>query len=331
VRATLALFGERTYHKRFEVADGLSVEFFDAGHILGSAIVVFSRDGRSIAFTGDLGNSPAPLIRDTEIPKQVQYLVMESVYGDREHEGRDERKEKLQSVITDTIVRGGALIIPAFSLERTQILLYEINELVEGGTIRPVPVFLDSPLAIKVTDIYKRHGDVFRQEVQRDIEGGDDIFNFPNLQFTPTHQESEAIAKTPNPKIIIAGAGMSHAGRIQIHEKLFLPDPLSTVLIVGYQSAGSLGRKLVERAKHVRIGGTDVRVRARVEVLTGYSAHPDVNGLVAFAEGNVTTLKQVFVTMGELRASNFLAQRLRDYVGLNALVPTLGKAYHVEV
>jgi metallo-beta-lactamase family protein len=292
-------------------------------------MIEFEHEGKKIVFTGDLGNSPAPLLRDTEEIKGADYMVIESVYGDRNHESVEERTQKLKEAIENTINKGGALLVPAFSIERTQVLLYEINNLVEDGKIPSVPVFLDSPLAIKVTKVYQNRIQNFNKGVKEEIAGGDDIFKFPLLEFTEHHKESMDIANTPNPKIIIAGSGMSNGGRIVHHEKRHLPDPNSTLLIVGYQAAGSLGRRLLDGAKEVEIMDKKVQVRAQVVNLTGYSAHKDSDGLLEFVDGSAETLKKVFVVMGEQKSSLFLVQRLRDYVGVNAIAPKLGESFEL--
>ena len=326
---TMTLWKAVKYKEEIKINENLKVVFKDAGHILGSAMVEFEHDGRKIVFTGDLGNSPAPLLRDTEEIKDVDYMIIESVYGDRNHESVEERTHRLKEAIENTINKGGALLIPAFSIERTQVLLYEINNLVEDGKIPSVPVFLDSPLAIKVTRIYQDRIQNFNKGVQEEIAGGDDIFNFPLLEFTEHHKDSIDIANTPNPKIIIAGSGMSNGGRIVHHEKRHLPDPNSTLLIVGYQAAGSLGRQLVDGAKEVEIMDKRVQVRANVINLTGYSAHKDSDGLLEFVDNSADTLKKVFVVMGEQKSALFLVQRLRDYIGVNAIAPKLGESFEI--
>jgi metallo-beta-lactamase family protein len=314
-----------------ELGEGLSFVLRDAGHILGSSIIEVSYNTKKVVFTGDLGNTPAPLMKDTDYVTDANYMVIESVYGDRNHETPRDRRNRLEDLIEETVKRGGALLIPAFSLERTQVLLHAINELVENGRIPEVPVFLDSPLAIKVTGIYKRHAEQFNKTVQREIEGGDDIFNFPRLNFTLTTEESKAIANVPNPKIIIAGSGMSNGGRIIHHEKRHLPDSKSTLLLIGYQAAGSMGRQIQDGAKEVEILGDTIPVRARVETIRGFSAHKDSEGLLDFVAHAEDTLEKVFVTMGEPKSSLFLAQRIRDYLGVNAIFPEAGKRYELDM
>lgn len=330
VERTLSLWQTFSYHTPKTLKNGLVATFKDAGHILGSAMVEFSYNDKKIIFTGDLGNSPAPLLRDTEKIVDADYLIMESVYGDRNHEPKSERAGKLQKVIEKTIQKKGVLLIPAFSIERTQILLYELNKMVESGRIDEIPVYLDSPLAIRVTDIYNKYTKNFNPAVQSEIKSGDDIFDFPRLKFTRTTEESRAIEGTANPKIIIAGSGMSHGGRIIRHEKKYLPDSASTLLFVGYQAAGSLGRRLQDGAKKVSIENETITVRAHVETIRGYSAHKDSDGLVSFVENTKKTVRKVFVAMGEPKASLFLVQRLRDYLSVDAVSPKQGDSFELE-
>jgi len=313
------------YDKPVEVGD-LNVTFREAGHILGSAMIEIEADGKKIVFSGDLGNPPTPLLKEPYKFRKADYLIVESAYGNREHEGREERKIKLERVIEDTIKAGGVLMIPAFSLERTQELLFEFNDLVEHGRIPSVPVFLDSPLAIHATEIYKKYESYFNKEAKYLIDSGDDIFKFFGLEFTLTTEQSRKIIGAPNPKIIIAGSGMSTGGRIIHHERAYLPDPNNTLLLMSFQSPGSLGRKLQDGDKKVRILGEEITVNARVEAIGGYSAHADSIGLLDFID-SIPDLKKVFVVQGEPAASMFLTQRARDYLGVDAVVPSLGDSF----
>ncbi|MHB8651851.1 MAG: MBL fold metallo-hydrolase [Minisyncoccota bacterium] len=330
VERVMALWRTQEYRVTFDLSNGVSAILHDAGHILGSSMVELSRGDKKIVFTGDLGNSPAPLLHDTDHLERADYLVMEAVYGDREHEDRDRRRALLEDAIEDAVSRGGALVIPAFSIERTQEVLYEINALVEHKKIPEVPVFLDSPLAIKVTDIYKEYESYFNVSATKEIRSGDDIFNFPRLHLTMRREESETIARVPNPKIIIAGSGMSNGGRVVEHHKHYLPDPKSTVLIVGFQAAGTLGRLLQEGAKEVDIGGERIPVRAKIVTLHGYSAHKDVVGLFDFVEGLADGLEKVFIVHAESTSALFFAQRLRDYLGIDAVSPEEGETVSIE-
>lgn len=318
------------YDVPLEISAGVTVVARDAGHILGSAYFVFARDGKRIVFSGDLGNSPSLLLRDTQPLERADYLLMESVYGDRNHEDKSRRRENLKQAVLRAIRQKGVLVIPAFSLERSQMILYELNKLVENGSLPAIPVFLDSPLAIKVTAVYRKMKHDFKKSVQSEIASGDDIFNFPRLKFTVSHQESQKIDLVQNPKIIIAGGGMSEGGRVIGHEKNYLPDPKATVLLVGYQAAGTLGRRLLEGVDEVTIVGETVPVRAKILSVMGYSSHKDSDHLVEWVSTSADTLKKVFVCMGEPRASMFLAQRIKEELGVGAIYPELGSTIEVE-
>lgn len=331
VTKALSLWKEIPYHQSKVLSDEVSVYLKDAGHILGSAVLEFSAFGKKIVFTGDLGNSPSPLLRDTEKVDTATYLVMESVYGDRNHDRRDERTEVFTQAIKDTIARSGTLLIPSFSIDRTQVLLYELNKLVESKVIDPIPVFLDSPLAIAVTKIYERYTKDFNETVQKEITQGDNVFDFPKFSFTPRVEDSKAILRIPDPKIVIAGSGMSAGGRVLHHEKHYLSDKNNMLLLVGYQSVGTFGRRLQDGAKSVHIFGEEVAVNAEVRTLTGYSAHKDSNNLISFVEDSRDTLKKVFVAMGEPKASLFLVQRLRDYLEVNAVSPEKGEVHELPL
>ncbi len=331
IAQTLTQWKVESYHHALQITDNVTVTFHDAGHILGSAMVKFLYKGKNIVFTGDLGNTPAPLLRDTEIIDNADYLVMESVYGNRNHEQRELRSEIFETIIEDTLHAGGTVMIPAFSVERTQELLFEINNLVEHGRIQSVPVFVDSPLALKVTNIYRESTEYFKPEVRDLIASGDDIFNFKGLKMVESVDESKAINTITGPKIIIAGSGMSNGGRILHHEMRYLPDPKSTLIFVGYQAAGTLGRVIADGARSVTIYHEKVPVRARVESISGYSGHKQMDDLVDFVADTREHLQTVWCVMGELESSMFLAQRLRDYVGVHAVVPEVGERVELEI
>lgn len=317
------------YHSSFELTKNISIYLKDAGHVLGSSIIEMTlKDvNKKIAFTGDLGNSPTPLLRDTEYVTDADYMVMESVYGDRNHEPKNVRDERLKWVLSEAIKRNGTVVIPAFSLERTQVILYEINELIEAKAIKSVPVFLDSPLAIRVTEVYRRHSDEFNEKIKQQIAGGDDIFDFPGLRIVRNPDESNGIHSITGAKIIIAGSGMSVGGRVLSHEAFYLADPNATILLVGYQVPGSLGRHIEERAPKVTVNGVPVNVSAHIEKIAGYSSHKDSNGLVEFVSQSTGKLKQIFIAMGENKSAAYLAQRIRGEVGVNATVMEKGKEY----
>lgn len=326
----LALWKTVEYGTDLPLPDGVTAVFRDVGHILGSASIALGRGGRQIVFTGDIGNVPQPLLNPPVVPSGYDYLVMESVYGDRRHEDVAERSELLLQYLKQAIAQNGTLIIPAFSLERTQAMLFEINNLVEAGRIKPLPVFLDSPLAIEVTDIYRERARYLKKSVQTQIKAGDDIFNFPKLKLTRAVADSDAIRRVSGAKVIIAGSGMSHGGRIQKHERQYLGDPTTILLLVGYQAVGSLGRRLLDGARQAVIDGEKIKIKARIASIQGWSGHADRDQLVDFVAEGGDRAKQIFVTMGEERASLFLVQRLRDYLGLHAVAPSAGEVVELD-
>ncbi len=321
------------YHTEKEVAPGLSVYLRNTGHILGSASVrIKDEKGTTVALTGDIGNSPSPLLPDWEPVPDADALVMESVYGDRLHPERERRIERLREVLKIAIQKGGTILIPAFSLERTQLMLYELSNFFSAGELPKIPVFLDSPLAIHVTAVYEKWGmTYFKPETEDEMKREGSIFEFKFLKKTLSREESFAIEKTPGPKIIIAGAGMSHGGRIGRWEARYLPDPSTTLFIVGYQAPGTPGRRIVEGASSVRISGSEVRIRAKIEKLEGWSAHADRDELLKFAEAALAgkRTKTIFTALGEPAAQRFLAQRIHDYLGVRAIAPEMGQTWEV--
>ena len=329
VERALSLWQGHDYHESFALSDSVAAEFHDAGHILGSSMVQVTREGKRILFTGDLGNSPDPLLNDTEAPSGAEYIVMESVYGDRTHETNADAKEGLRAAIEEARARGGTLLIPSFSLERTQTILYDMNDLVESGSMQSIPVYLDAPLAIRLSEVYRKHAS-FLNPAARERFSKEDPFSFRGLHVTLHHEDSEEIYHAPNPKVIIAGAGMSHGGRIREHEKHFLGEKNAMILFVGYQAPGTLGRRIQDGEKRVDIDGASIHVKAHVDALTGFSGHKDRDGLLAFVESAGEDLKKVFVVMGEPKSSMFLAQRIRDFLGIETSVPQRGESVEIE-
>jgi len=317
------------YHQTLEIGP-FSFRYLDAGHILGSGMLELIYNEKKILFTGDLGNSPSPLLRDTETIADVDYMLMESVYGDRNHVDRAERRAKLEGVIEDNFKRKGTLVIPTFSLERSQELLFEIDQLVENDRVPQMPIFLDSPLAIRLTKVYRQYSKYYNDFAQKIIGEGADIFSFPGLKSTLLTEESKEILKASNPKIVIAGSGMSNGGRVLHHEAHYLPDANNTLLLTGYQSQGTLGRTIQDGAKEVHINGQTIPVRANVVFIDGYSGHKDSEHLIEFVEQIADHVKKVFVAMGEPKSSMFLAQRLRDYLGVYAAAPEEGDVVELD-
>lgn len=313
------------YHKTLDLNDGFTLELYDAGHILGSALIRISRAGKAIVFTGDLGGGNSPLLAPVEYPGGATYLVMESVYGDTVRTKDENRREQLEDIIEDTVARGGTLLIPAFSTERTQDLLFEIRALMIEKRIPSIPVFLDSPLAHKITAAFVAYPEYFAPALRERVKKDEQIFSFPQMQYTESVGASRDIWKTTGPKIILAGSGMSNGGRVVHHEKMLLPDKKSTLLIVGYQAAGSIGRRLLEGASEVTVFREKIPVRAKISSLYGYSAHMDGEELVEFVNTIAPSLKEVYVVMGEPHAAAILTQRIRDYLGVKATAPEAGE------
>lgn len=316
------------YYETVKVGD-LEIEFRNAGHILGSASIVVSDGDKKIIFSGDLGNMPDPFLRETDYSADIDYALIESAYGGRIHEDREDRKSKFEDLIEDTVKAGGVLMVPAFALERTQEMLFELNDLVENGRIPKIPVFVDSPLAIKLTTVYQKYASdsaYFNDKAISLNNGGDEIFNFSGLRMTLTKNQSMDINNVPSPKIIIAGAGMSNGGRILHHERRYLQDEKSTILFIGYQVSGSLGRQILDGAREVKIFGEIVPVRARVQAIGGYSAHADQVQLLDWIMEMKERLKKVYVVQGEAEAASSLAQKIKDEFAISAEVPTQGES-----
>ncbi|MDQ5957133.1 MAG: metallo-beta-lactamase family protein [Patescibacteria group bacterium] len=335
VLAAIHNWHTQKYHEVLPISTSegvLKVRFLDAGHIMGSSMVEFEINGKKIVFTGDLGNTPSPLLKDTEEIKDVTYLVMESVYGDRNHEDQDFRIQKLKDIINKTIKRGGTLMIPAFSIERTQEILYYINDFVENGLIPKCPIYLDSPLGINATAVYKKYqSDYMNTEVNSIIKSGDDIFSFKGLTLTKDKKDSQAINDDHGAKIIIAGSGMSSGGRIIHHEMRYLSDPKATLLMVGYQAVGTLGRRLQDGDKTVVVHGQEVKVKCEVDMIGGFSAHKDSDHLLGFVESSAESIKKVFIVLGEPKSSMFLGQRIVENYGLDITLPELGETVELDI
>ncbi len=314
------------YYEKFPLTPEVTVTFYDAGHIFGSAYVEIEAEGKRVVFSGDIGNINVPILRDTDtLPGGVDVLVCESTYGDRLHETAFRRQEILENLITSAIGRGGALMIPSFSLERTQELIYDLNDLVDRKHLLPrVPIFLDSPLAIKATKVYLKYPQYYDTEATSLFKSGDELFQFPGLVMTETKEESKKINQTPGAKIIIAGAGMMNGGRIVHHAMRYLSDERNTLLIVGYQAQNTLGRKILNGQSPVEIMGEKIPVRCHVKAIGALSAHGDQNKLLDWIGGGTSVPKQVLLTHGEPAAAEALAKRLAGDLGVQAVPASFG-------
>lgn len=314
----LSLWRTVSFHQEIEVGDGVKAHYTPVGHILGAGAVHFSRHGKKLVCTGDIGNTPDVLLPEPEAAEGANFMVMESVYGDRSHVDRDVRHDLLAKAIKETAEKHRTLIIPSFAVHRTQSLLFEIHKMVHHGIVPSIPVYLDSPLAIEATEIYKHAAHLFKDEVKAE---GATLFDFPKLTLVRHGRESVRINEVPGAKIIIAGSGMSVGGRVVSHEQALLGDKNTTVLFVGYQSPGTLGRRIQDGQSKIRIGESWIHVRAKIETIHGYSGHADREGLLDFVERSGDSLKKVFVIMGEPKASQFLSQRIHDFFGIETAVP----------
>jgi metallo-beta-lactamase family protein len=304
----------------------IKVTFYDAGHIFGSAFVLIKSEGKRVVFSGDIGNVIVPILKDTEsLPVKLDAVVCESTYGNRVHEPSAERQVILEKMVSEAMGRGGVLMIPSFSLERTQELLYALNDLIDRKKRLPrLPIFLDSPLAIGATRVYRKYVEYYDDEATKLHNNGDDLFDFSGLTMCETREESKKINRVPAPKIIIAGAGMMNGGRIVHHALRYLSDERNTLLIVGYQAKGTLGRKILDGESPVNIMGEQVVVKAHVEAIGAFSAHGDQDKLLDWLGGGGEVPKKVLLNHGEPEASEALAKRLKEDLGVKATVASDG-------
>lgn len=309
------------YSRRVKL-DGLSFRYRDAGHILGSAFVELEEaGGPRLAFSGDLGNMPDQILKPTAQLAEQDCLIVESTYGNRLHEKMDTRETELRKCITDTLKQNGVLLIPAFAIERTQLLLFELHHLVENRLIPAVDIYLDSPLGIKASEVMREFPEDYNAAAFRSVSSGDDLFNFPGLHMTLTRDESKTINEAPRPKIIIAGSGMMNGGRILHHLVRYLSDKRSTVLIIGYQAGGTLGRRLYSGEKRVDVLGERVEVKADITAIGSYSAHADQQQILDWIGAAEKLPGKILCVHGEEDAAAALATRLTQKLKIPADVP----------
>jgi metallo-beta-lactamase family protein len=314
------------YRTPIVLDEHVKIEFFDAGHILGSSMIRITVDGVSVVFSGDIGNPPVPLLLPTDVIGEANYVVMESTYGGRTHEDPATRALMLGSAIYETVTMKGTLMIPAFAMERTQEILYELNNLVNQRDIPPVPIFLDSPLAIKATEVFTVYRDWLNPEAHEVLAKDSDLFTFPGLVMTKATEASRAILKQPAPKVIIAGSGMAQGGRIVHHIQNYIEGYENQYLIVGYQVHGSLGRKLLDGEKVVHVAGKELNVHAKVHAIGGYSAHADQPKLTKWIKGfNPSSLKKIFLTRGEEDQALALQAHFQAQITTPVEVPLVGQ------
>ncbi|MGH7656579.1 MAG: MBL fold metallo-hydrolase RNA specificity domain-containing protein [Gemmatimonadaceae bacterium] len=318
---TIELMKGARYNEPFEPVPGMKVTFVDAGHILGSAsVIVDLTDGattRRLVFSGDIGRKGLPIIRDPVPPTGAHTVIMESTYGNRDHSSVAGAKDELARVVRETAARGGRVLIPAFAVGRTQEIVLALHELAEAGAIPRIPVYIDSPLATKATAVFDAHRELYDDSevfVRTHKKSADALFKFPSVQYTQSVEESKALNTMRGPIVIIAASGMAESGRILHHLANGAPDPRNTILVVGFMAEGTLGRKIVEKQPAIRVYGEDVPLRARVEVIDGYSAHADrteLRGWIDAVRAQSPSLGAVCLVHGEPTAQDAFAAALK--------------------
>jgi len=335
VERLLELVVPQSYHDDFEPLPGVACRFLDAGHILGSAIVCLEiergdADPLSVVFSGDLGRKHLPILRDPEPVPAADVLIMESTYGDRLHEDIRGTEERLGDIVSRTAARGGKVVIPAFSVGRSQEIVYELHELIRAGELPDIPIYVDSPMTVKVSRIFAEHRECFDEETWEIIEGGDDPFGFDRMSYIESVEASKELNRRDEPCVIISASGMAEAGRVLHHLRNSVEDPRNTILIVGFQAGHTLGRRLEDGAREVRILGGMHEVRAEVVGLHAFSAHADRADLLDFALGMEPRAKRVFLVHGEERQMESLAAALREGGIADVVLPEYGQSFSLE-
>ena len=332
--ACFPLFSPVPYGESTRVGDGVEATFYDAGHVFGSSMikVVVSRNGeeRTVLFSGDVGRWDKPILRDPTVISEADYVLVESTYGDRLHQDSADVGNSLAEVITSTRKAGGNVVVPSFALERAQEVLYYLNELLVEGRVPHLLVFLDSPMAVGITEVFERHPELFDQEMTRLVGHNKSPFDFPGLEMVHTVDESKAINHIKGTVVVIAGSGMCTGGRIKHHLVANISRPESTILFVGYQASGTLGRHIVDGAQKVRILGQQHPVRARIAQIDGLSAHADRDELLRWLSGLRKAPKHVFVTHGEPEAAQSFGDFLRQRTGWDVSVAEYGQEAVLE-
>ena len=341
---SIEIFSPVKYDQLIELDENIHVRFNDAGHMLGSSIIEvwINENGKQqkIVFSGDIGNNDIPLLSSPTMIEDADFLVMESTYGDRLHIRNDDKAEMFLNIVYETLEKGGTVVIPSFAVGRTQEILYELNKIKEEehsedfykkyNKLMTIPVFVDSPLAISATEVFRENMDLFDDETQAMIKSGDNPLEFPGLKFTRTAEESKELNTMDDSSIIISASGMCEVGRIKHHLKHHLWEPNSTILFVGYQAPGTLGRKIVEGAKNVRIFGEDIAVNARIEYIEGYSGHADQEWLMNFVYSFITKPKHIFLVHGEPQAQVVLKGKIENEARIPVTIPSLGESYDLD-
>ncbi|MDY6892273.1 MAG: MBL fold metallo-hydrolase, partial [Chloroflexota bacterium] len=324
-KTSLPLFSPVRYGQPVHLDGGIAATFYDAGHVLGASMIKISiqqgGNETTIIFSGDIGRWNRPILRDPTLFDEADYIVVESTYGDRLHETPQDIGDQLATVIRETVEAGGNIVIPSFALERSQEVLYHLNLLINEGRIPRLLVFLDSPMAVNITDIFEHHPDLYDDEMTRLVNLNMSPFDMPGLEMVRTVAESKAINYVKGSAIIISGSGMCTGGRIKHHLVTNISRPESTILFVGYQAVGTLGREIVDGAKQVRILGQHYPVQARVAQIQGFSAHADRDDLFRWLSALKRSPKHVFVTHGEPEVARSFGAFVREKTGWSVSLP----------
>jgi metallo-beta-lactamase family protein len=322
---SLRYFKGLNYYEPYPLSPDISLKFYDAGHILGSAIVelIITENGKleKVVFSGDLGKSNQPIIRDPDVIEEADYLIIEGTYGTRDHEQEELRLKLLADIIHETVNRQGNLVVPSFAVGRTQELLYFLSRLMKDRRIPNLPIYIDSPLAISATEVFSRHPECFDLQMRQLLHSGQNPFNFPEVTFTRSAEESQSINRLPGGAMIISASGMAEAGRIKHHLKHNLWRPESTVLFVGYQAEGTLGRRIRDGAKKVRIFSEEIMVRARVLGIDGFSAHADRSELLGWLGRFLKKPRQVILVHGEEDVLTSFSAEIQQTYGVPTYIP----------
>jgi metallo-beta-lactamase family protein len=327
---TLPLLRPVPYHTPQQVGDGFTYQAYDAGHMLGSSCVALEVEGKRLIFSGDVGRVNLPVIRDPESMPQADYLIMESTYGDRLHKPAELVADKLADIINRTAARGGRIIVPAFAVGRTQQLVVVLHELANQNRIPRIPLFVDSPLAVNVTEAYRKNADYFDKETRVYLENSGDPFGFKALTYIREASESKKLNDLHGPFLVISASGMCEAGRILHHLRNNIEDPRNTVLITGFQAENTLGRKLVEKWPEVNIFGEPMRVRAEIASLLELSGHADQRELLEWLAPIAPRLKKIFLVHGELPAQQTLAKLIDDRYHVPVSIPARGESFEIN-
>ena len=341
---SLEVFSPVEYDEIIDIDENIKVRFNDAGHMLGSSIIEIwvNENGKETkaVFTGDIGNNDLPLLAAPTMIESADYLIMESTYGNRLHMRNDDKAKIFLNIVYETLEKNGTVVIPSFAVGRTQEILYELNKIKENTDdeefkikyekVMAAPVFVDSPLAVSATEIFRENMELFSDDVKEAIQRGDNPLEFPGLQFTRTAEESKELNQMSTPSIILSASGMCEVGRIKHHLKHHIWNSNSTILFVGYQAPGTLGRRIVDGEKRIKIFGEEINVNARIEYIEGYSGHADQEWLLNFIYSIYSKPKHIFLVHGEEDGQKVLKEKIKETTDISVTIPAFGETYTLD-